>query len=40
MSRAITVWLDEETERALGLLLSAGRGESEAIRHLPRMGST
>ena len=32
MSRAITVWLDEETERALGLLLSAGRDESEAIR--------
>ena len=32
MSKAITVWLDDEAEQALSLLQSAGLEESEAIR--------
>ena len=32
MSRAITVWLDDEADSALELLLATGMAESEAVR--------
>jgi len=33
MSKAITVWLDDEAEQALGLLESTGLGEATAVRN-------
>ncbi len=32
MSKAITVWLDDEADKALELLKAAGLAESEAVR--------
>lgn len=32
MSRAITVWLDDEADKALSLLQAGGVAESEAVR--------
>jgi hypothetical protein len=33
MSKAITVWLDDEGEQALALIQSTGLSETEAIRN-------